>query len=259
VAIPVSKGLQLVALHRRRRELTPELREVVAERLSQWTSLTVVERQRLERVAADLIDRVSWEASRDFVLDDTVRGTIAGHAALLAVGLPDPVFPLVHAIVVHPGTITMSGPRAGPIPGTVEDHPLPVLGHTSARGPVFIAWGVAQRQAQHPESGHNVVLHEFAHMLDAEDGTLDGTPRLRHPEQRDQWISVCRHHFDVLRQGNGDGLLSDYAATRPSEFFAVCTEVFFTRGVELLEKSPDLYEVFRDYYGQDPARWGLHL
>jgi MtfA peptidase len=209
-------------------------------------------------VAADLLDRVTWEASRDFGLDDTVRGTIAGHAALLAIELPDPVFPRVRAIVVHPGTVTMSGPRAGPIPGTVDDHPLPVLGHTSARGPVFIARGVAEHQAQHPESGHNVVFHEFAHMLDAEDGTLDGTPRLPGPEQRDKWISVCRRHFDALRQGNGNRLLSDYAASRPSEFFAVCTEVFFTRGAELLEQSPDLYAVFGRYYGQDPARWVTH-
>jgi Mlc titration factor MtfA (ptsG expression regulator) len=247
-----------VALHRRRHELTPQLREVVTERLWQWTSLDADQQRRLERVAADLIDRVTWEASRDFVLDDTVRGTIAGHAALLAVGLPDPAFPLVHAIVVHPGTITVRGPRAGPIPGTVEDHALPVLGHTSARGPVFIAWDVAEHQSQHPESGHNVVFHEFAHMLDAEDGTLDGTPRLSRPEQRDHWIAVCRRHFEALRNDNGSELLSDYAATRPSEFFAVGTEVFFTRGVELLRQSPDLYAVFRDYFGQDPARWSLH-
>ena len=247
-----------MTLRRRRRELAPELRQVVTESLSQWRSLDALQQQRLQRVAADLIDRVTWEASRDFVLDDTVRGTIAGHAALLAVGLPDPVYPLVHAIVVHPGTITMSGPRAGPIPGTVENHPLPVLGHTSARGPVFIAWDVAQHQAHHPEGGHNVVFHEFAHMLDAEDGTLDGTPRLRSPGQRDQWISVCRRHFDALRMGSGSELLSDYAATRPSEFFAVCSEVFFTRGDELCEQSPDLYAAFRDYYGQDPAHWDVH-
>jgi Mlc titration factor MtfA (ptsG expression regulator) len=247
----------LVALHRRRRELTPELRQVVIERLWQWTLLAADEQQRLEHIAADLLDRVTWEASRDFVLDDTVRGTIAGHAALMAVGLPDPVYPLVHAVVVHPGTITMTGPRAGPIPGTVEDHAVPVLGHTSARGPVFIAWDVAERQAQHPRGGQNVVFHEFAHMLDAEDGTLDGTPRFTDPQQRDRWITVCEGHLAALRSGSGSAMLSDYAATRPSEFFAVATEAFFTRGGDLFERSPDLYAVLRDFYGQDPARWDV--
>lgn len=244
-----------MALHRLRRALEPAMRDVISSSLHAWPSLGEAEQQRLERVASDLLDDVTWEAARGFALDDVVRGTIAGHAALLGVGLPDPVFPLVHAIVVHPGTITLSGPRSGHIPGTVDNHPLPVLGHTSARGPVFIAWDTAQRQAGLPQNGHDVILHEFAHMLDAEDGALDGTPRLSRPDQRDRWIAVCQEHYDALRGGVPSRLLSDYAASRPSEFFAVTTEVFFTRGAELREESPDLYSVFRDYYGQVRATW----
>jgi Mlc titration factor MtfA (ptsG expression regulator) len=90
-------------------------------------------------------------------------------------------------------------------------------------------------------------------MLDAE----DGTPRFTDPQQRDRWIDVCERHLSALRRGQGNALLSDYAATRPSEFFAVATEAFFTRGGDLLDEGPDLYAVLRDFYGQDPARWGV--
>ena len=238
---------------RRKRDVTAWLTAVISASLPEWSLLSSTERLRLRDVAERLVNRVSWEASRGFSLDNNIRGTIAGHAALLAVGLPDPVFKNVSAIVVHPATITIRWPRSGAIPGTVDASPLPVLGHTTAHGPVFIAWDDALQQARHPDQGYNVVFHEFAHKLDAEDGTLDGTPRLSDRAERQRWIEVCNAEYQSVRQGTGSALLSTYAGTSPSEFFAVTTEIFFTRGAELAEDRPDLYDVFRRFYGQDPA------
>ena len=48
-------------------------------------------------------------------------------------------------------------------------------------------------------------------------------------------------------------LIRDYSATRPAEFFAVVTELFFEKPVELRQEYPELYEEFRLYFGQDPA------
>jgi MtfA peptidase len=45
-----------------------------------------------------------------------------------------------------------------------------------------------------------------------------------------------------------------YAGEDPAEFFAVATECFFTRPGAMQRRHPLLYEVLRDYYGQDPAR-----
>jgi Mlc titration factor MtfA (ptsG expression regulator) len=48
-------------------------------------------------------------------------------------------------------------------------------------------------------------------------------------------------------------VLRAYAETNPAEFFAVATEVFFTRPVALRDEDPTLYGVLRDYFRQDPA------
>jgi len=58
---------------------------------------------------------------------------------------------------------------------------------------------------------------------------------------------------DELAGRDDDRLLRDYAATNPGEFFAVATEVFFTRAVALAGVKPDLYGVLADFYRQDPA------
>ena len=246
-------------MHRRHpRPLTPRQVGVIAATLPQWEGLDLDERSRLEDLAADLLEEVSWEASRGFDLDGDICTAIAAGAALLGLGLDDPVFPNVQAVVVHPGIITLTGPRPGPIPRTVDDSPAPVHGHTTAHGAVFIAWDTARRQARYPEGGRNVVLHEFAHKLDAQDGTLDGTPLILDRDQRRRWVEVCEEEYRSLRRGQGSTLIDSYAATSPSEFFAVVTEVFFSRGADLAAERPDLYREFSRYYRQDPAARARH-
>jgi Mlc titration factor MtfA (ptsG expression regulator) len=48
-------------------------------------------------------------------------------------------------------------------------------------------------------------------------------------------------------------LLDPYGAENAAEFFAVATETFFELPEDLRDLHPELYEVLRDYYRQDPA------
>ena len=68
---------------------------------------------------------------------------------------------------------------------------------------------------------------------------------------------MCTRHYDDVRFGGAkDGtsaFLRSYAGTNVAEFFAVATETFFTRPIELAERKPELYEVFAAFYKQDPA------
>jgi len=48
-------------------------------------------------------------------------------------------------------------------------------------------------------------------------------------------------------------VLRSYAGTNPGEFFAVATETFFTRPRDLESLRPELYDVLRTFYGQDPS------
>ena len=48
--------------------------------------------------------------------------------------------------------------------------------------------------------------------------------------------------------------LDEYGATNKAEFFAVATESFFEKPVQLEREHPELYAQLREFYGQDPAR-----
>ena len=44
-----------------------------------------------------------------------------------------------------------------------------------------------------------------------------------------------------------------YGGKNPAEFFAVATEAFFEKPLQMIKNTPDLYELLRKFYGCDPA------
>jgi MtfA peptidase len=225
-----------------------------AAAVAHWHVLDTTERERLGQLMAQLVALKRWEAARGFEITYEIQVVIAAQAALLILGLDFDHYRDVGSIIVHPSTMTVRGPRAGPASGVVTDGPMPILGQAHGRrGPVLIAWDAVRADARHPERGHNVVIHEFAHKLDMLDHVVDGTPPLPDAESRARWVAVCTAEYRRLRAGRGGHLLRPYAGVNPGEFFAVATEVFFAQPAELQADKPDLYEVLRDFYRQDPA------
>ncbi len=96
------------------------------------------------------------------------------------------------------------------------------------------------------------MFHEFAHKIDMLDDVIDGTPPLA-KEQLARWVEVCTEAYTALREGAHRPPLDPYGGVYPAEFFAVATEAFFDVPSKLERHEPDLYEVLRGFYKQDPA------
>ena len=227
--------------------------EIVEANVAHWAVLDAAERDRLGELMAAIVEGKRWEASAGFALTDEIRTVIAAQAALLILGRDLDDYRDVQSIVVHPTTMLFPEARPGPA-GTMMKGPFPLVGLAQhQRGPVLIAWDAARANARHPERGHDVVLHEFAHKLDMLDDVVDGTPPLGDPALRARWHEVCTREYLLLQAGLGGSVLRDYGAVDPGEFFAVATEVFFDLPLALEAEKPALYGVLRDFYRQDPA------
>lgn len=235
----------------RRREGLPEgWREIVVGGLAHWGLLDDAERDLLADRADALLRDKRWEAARGFELTDEVRVVIAAQAALMVLEADPGVFRLVDTVLVHPRPMRTHRPVTGPAPGLLTERPGPVGGHTFTHGPVVIAWSQARANARRPEAGRNVVIHEFAHKIDLLDATLDGTPPLA-AEERQRWEAVVAAELDAVREGTS--ALRSYAGHNPGELFAVASETFFCRPVEMEAESPELYDLLGGFYRQDPA------
>ncbi|MDD5286624.1 MAG: zinc-dependent peptidase [Desulfuromonadaceae bacterium] len=242
----------------RKRTFPPEWEAFVRTNLPHYSVLGDTERSELHATMQVFLEEKDWEGCGGLDLTDEIRVTIAAQACLLQLGLPHDYYRNVESILVYPSTVMLPEHR----PGVFErvDGPLdanvPILGQAFAQGPVILVWDAVLHGARHPEQGHNVVYHEFAHKLDMLDGSADGTPPLAGRDQLAEWVDICSREFLRLRglveQGHKT-FLDAYGATNEAEFFAVATEEFFDRPFALQKQAPDLYKLLCDYYRQDPA------
>jgi hypothetical protein len=216
-----------------------------------WSLLDADERGRMEQLVAAFFHRTRWEAARGFDLTDEIKLLISAQASMLLLGLDLDDYPQLTSVIVHPATVRLHGEfSAG---GSVRSFGVQTLaGQAHYRGPVVLSWSAARRGARFPAGGTNVVYHEFAHQLDMLDGLTDGTPPLDDEAARQRWVAVCTAAYDAVR-AEGSPVLRPYAGTNPAEFFAVATEVFFNRPLELCEHEPALFAELRSFYKQDPA------
>ena len=197
-----------------------------------------------------------WEGCGGLELTDEIRVTIAGQACLLVLGLDHVLYRNVESILVYPSTVVPK--RVEPsifAPPAIVPESMPILGEAHRGGPVILTWDAVRRGGRHPETGHNVVYHEFSHALDMLDGAADGVPPLDQAAY-EGWVRVCTREFQALREAVERGeptLLDPYGSTDVGEFFAVVTELFFDRPLEMRARHPELYGVLAEFYKQDPA------
>jgi len=221
--------------------------------------LNIEERKHLRDLVRVFVAEKSWEGCGGLVLTDEIRVTVAAQACLLILKRPDDLYRKVHSILIYPSTVVIPPRRPGAfeIPNQPIRESQPILGEAKLRGPVILVWDAVKRTGRHPESGHNVVYHEFAHKLDMLDGRADGTPPMAEHTEIQRWREVCSREYLALREQKARGqksLLDAYGATNEAEFFAVATEHFFDQPSALRSHHPDLYEVLQAFYRQDPAR-----
>lgn len=241
------------------RPLPPEWEVFLRENVVHYSMLEEEERAELCAMLQVFLEEKNWEGCGGLDLTDEIRVTIAAQACLLQLGRPHDYYRNVESILVYPSTVVPPERQIGVFEhvGGPLNAPVPIIGQAFAQGPVILVWDAVLRGARHPEQGHNVVYHEFAHKLDMLDGAADGTPPLASREQLTEWMSVCSREFLRLRnlaEAGHKTFLDAYGATNEAEFFAVATEEFFDRPLDLHKHAPDLYRILKDYYCQDPLR-----
>jgi MtfA peptidase len=203
-----------------------------------------------------------FEGCGGLELTDEIRVTIAAQACLLLLHRDTDYYPNLHSILVYPTEYTETAERyvGG---GLWEEGPQDRLGHTGQQlRALVLAWDAARHGARDPSDGQNVVLHEFAHQLDFENRSADGTPELGTHAEYLAWARVMGSEFEALRQAESMGiptLLDQYGATNPTEFFAVATEAFFERPRALQSMHPELYSELRKFFRQDPITFSAEL
>lgn len=95
----------------------------------------------------------------------------------------------------------------------------------------------------------NTGIHEFVHLIDKMDGSVDGIPdSLMEHQYAIPWLDVIHKEMDAIHKNKSD--ISSYGGTSQAEFFAVASEYFFERPDLLRRKHPQLYKMMKKCFSQ---------
>jgi len=178
---------------------------------------------------------------------DTTTLVLAGASAIIPIfGYPDWEWDQISEILIYPG-------RFGPDFEIGEGHDRNTLGMvgTGVMNRVMILSKPDLLQGfRNSADKRNVGLHEFAHLVDKSDGTVDGIPGVGLDRQTvGPWIELIRRKMNEIEVGDSD--LSRYALTNEAEFFAVATEYLFERPGLMRNKHPELFGFMQRIFQQD--------
>ena len=232
----------------------PGWSEILEANVPIYGRLSELDRAELRGLIQVFLDEKVFEGCGGLTITDEIRVTIVAQACLLLLRRETDIYPKLITILVYPSAYVSNMPQHGPH-GIVTEGPQGRLGEAWTSGVVVLSWDDVKMGAADVRDGHNVVFHEFAHQLDQEDGSSDGAPILPKRNLYSAWARVLGEEYDELRQAAETGkksVLDTYGATEPAEFFAVATEAFFEKPVQLKKKHPELYEELKMYYSQDP-------
>lgn len=241
-----------------RRAIPDALWTSTLERLPFLTWRSAADLAELRRLASLFLDGKEFHGTDGLVVDDAMAVCIAAQAVLPVLRLGLAPYDGFVGIVLHPDEV-VARREVTDAHGIVHAYDEALVGEAMDGGPVMLSWrdvAAAGDGGDDGGGGYNVVIHEFAHVLDMGDGIADGVPPLPSAAERRQWLEVLMPAWDRHGEEVACGyhtLLDPYGAQAPEEFFAVASETFFVNPKQLRAEQPALYGLLARYFQQDPA------
>ncbi len=204
----------------------------------------------LRRLTSLFLDRKEFTGAHGLSITDDMAVAIAAQACLPVLHIGLQAYDSFVGIVVHPGQAKVRRERVDE-DGIVHVDDEVLSGETVDGGPVMLSWRDVRASGATAAEAYNVVIHEFAHVLDLTDGLPNGRPRLPGGLSAAEWDRVMAAEYEAfcLRvDAEEDTALDPYGATSIDEFFPVASEAYFVAPQALQAEHPALFELLKRYY-----------
>jgi MtfA peptidase len=241
-----------------RRPIPEPLWEATLARFPFLAALDATDALQLREMSTLFLDRKEFNGTHGLSITDDMAVAIAAQACLPILHLGLEWYDGFVGIVVHADEV-IARREVMDEDGVVHHYDEPLTGEAMEGGPVTLSWQDVAEAGNTAEWGYNVVIHEFAHVLDMRDGVADGVPPLPSREAHTEWQAVFNARYDafcIQVDAGEDTLLDPYGAEAPSEFFAVACEAFFVSPLDLQQEHAEVYALLQQFFRQDPASRG---
>ncbi|MFG0256253.1 MAG: zinc-dependent peptidase [Rhodopirellula sp. JB053] len=181
-------------------------------------------------------------------VDESIRALVAASAVIPILGFDDFEYSGLGEVLIYPGSFDEQYQTND----SADARTLGMVGVSHLSGVMILSKPSLVTGFSNASDKRNVGIHEFAHLVDKEDGVIDGVPPTVDAQTYDPWV---RWVGEELRRDVGNGEhIDDYAYTNEAEYFAVLSEYFFEAPAILEKKNPRLYQMMKAMYHQNPKR-----
>jgi len=190
----------------------------------------------LRRLCSLFLADKEFFGAAGFEVTDEVALAVAAQACLPVLKLGLEGLDGFKGIVMHAGEVVASR-EVTDEDGVVHAYDEELAGEAMDGGPLMLAWSAVQQAGGNHDAVFNVVIHEFAHVLDMRRGGSQGDLL------ESVWGRWCRR----MERGMAS-CIDAYGTTSAEEFFAVASEAFFVAPEALKKEQPALYRLLCDFY-----------
>jgi MtfA peptidase len=227
-------------------EFSPSWRLILDQRVLFYHNLNREEKVRFERDVSRFIKKVRITGVNTEI-DITDKLLVASSAAIPVFGFPDWDYTFLNEVLLYPGSFDRNFNI-----NSREEFITGMVGNGSMEGKMILSKPSLHLGFTNETDKQNVGVHEFIHLLDKEDGEIDGIPAtLMNKKFSIPWLQLIREKTEEMQKGDKD--INPYGGTHEREFFAVAGEYFFERPHLLRENHPELYLLLSRAFNQDTA------
>lgn len=222
-------------------------RAILIEKVQYYQNLNTIDKKRFEDDIIRFLNKVRISGAKVEV-DITDKLLVASSAVIPVFGFPQWEYRYLDEVILYPKSFDRNFQL-----GNKEEIVTGMVGNGIMEGKMILSKPSLHSGFSNDRDKKNVGIHEFIHLFDKEDGSVDGIP----PTLADKaytlpWLDTIRQKTKKILEEESD--INPYGATNDQEFLAVVGEYFFERPHLLQDKHPELYEILKKVFNQDTTQ-----
>lgn len=187
----------------------------------------------------------------DTSVETTDKVLVASSAVIPIFGFSDWKYSNIQEVLLYPSSFNEKYETEGP-----DRRISGMVGNGYMEGMMILSKQALKHGFKNESDKKNTAIHEFVHLIDKADGSIDGIPSLLLEKQYSiPWIDLISKKIDEIYDGQSG--INPYGGTNRMEFFAVVSEYFFERPKLLKRNHPNLYNLLEKIFKQDMSARNL--
>lgn len=223
-------------------DLPPGYKDILLKHVAFYRDLDEESKTRFEEKIKEFLEYVHIDGINTNV-DDLDKLLVASSAVIPIFGFPKWKYYNLRSVLLYPDTFN----RDEFLANGYEKNTLGMVGNGPMQGTMILSKPALHYGFNNNNGKENTGIHEFVHLLDKEDGDIDGLPEaLLQKKYNISWVELVNKNIEAIRQGESD--INYYGATNKAEFFAVAAEYFFSNPLLFKENHPELYDALKKIF-----------